>query len=270
MNPIAVYEFTLKKQDKQNENEIIKILYPTIVKKISFQLEKSDEGYEHYQGRISLVKKRRMKETLDVLKPHFPDIHISPTCNNGLTENFYTTKEDTRIDGPWTEKSYVYVPRQIREIVDLKPWQKSVVLLSRIWDTRTINIIVDTEGNIGKSTLTTYMGIHNLAKQIPFCNDYKDVLRMVCDMPTSGCFIIDMPRAIRKEKLYQMYSAIETIKSGYAYDERYHFKDKYFDCPCIWVFTNIIPDETLLSRDRWRKWEIINEELKKFDPLMMR
>ena len=154
--------------------------------------QEGDEGYKHYQGRLSLVKKRRINEALNVLKPFFPTIHISPTSNNGLEENFYTTKEDTRIEGPWTEESYKYIPRQIREIVDLKPFQKSVVLLSRIWDTRTINIIIDQSGNIGKSTLTTYMGIHNLGRQIPFCNDYRDILRMVCDMPTTSCFLIDL------------------------------------------------------------------------------
>ena len=28
-----------------------------------------------------------------------------------------------------------------------------------------------------------------------------------------------------------MYAGIESVKSGYAYDDRYSFKDKYFDCP---------------------------------------
>jgi len=68
--------------------------------------------------------------------------------------------------------------------------------------------------------------------------------------------MFDMPRAMNKDRLYQFYAAIETIKDGYAYDDRYHFTEKVFDCPNIWIFTNRMPDTTLLSTDRWKFWEI--------------
>lgn len=261
--PIYHYDFTLPKDD-YSHSELIDILYPSIVKKYCFQLEEGDSGYIHYQGRISLIKKRRLNEILKIIKPLLEKIHISPTSKNGLENNFYVMKQDTRLKGPWsdTDEKPAYIPRQIREIENLHPWQCSVLEKSREWDTRSINIIHDTGGNIGKSTLATYMGVHKLGKQIPYCNDYKDILRMVMDMPTASCYLIDMPRAICKDKLFQMYSAIETIKSGYAYDDRYHFKDKYFDCPNIWVFTNVLPDANLLSQDRWKYWEVKNGELR--------
>jgi len=262
-SPIYHFDFTLPK-DELDHTTIIDILYPGIVKKYCFQLEQGDSGYLHYQGRISLVKKRRLNEILKVVKPLLEKIHLSITSNNGLENNFYVMKNDTRIEGPWadSDEKPVYIPRQIREIKNLHPWQEKVLELSLLWDTRSINIIHDTEGNIGKSTLATYMGVNKLGKQIPYCNDYKDIMRMVMDMPTSSCYLIDMPRAICKDKLFQMYSAIETIKSGYAYDDRYHFKEKYFDCPNIWVFTNVLPDPGLLSTDRWKYWRINAGELK--------
>lgn len=255
------YDFTLPKGELTHD-EIIEILYPNIVKKYCFQLERGDSGYEHYQGRISLVKKRRTSETIKLIQPLLEGIHISPTSNNGLEGNFYVMKLDTRIDGPWADTDEkIYVPRQVRGIT-LLPWQKTLIEKSGEWDTRSINIIHDNEGNIGKSTLVTYMGVHKLGRQIPYCNDYKDILRMVMDMPTATTYLIDMPRAINKDKLFQLYSAIETIKNGYAYDDRYHFKEKYFDCPNVWVFTNVLPEEGLLSKDRWKYWGVKNGELK--------
>jgi len=264
-SPCAVYDFTLPADD-WTAKQIIDKLYPNICKKYTFQLEKSNSGYLHYQGRISLIKKRRLNEALKLIKPHFEKIHLSITSNNGKEDDFYCLKEDTRVEGtvPHSDTDPVptYMPRQIREVEKLYPWQLEVIAKSKIWDTRTINIIWDTSGNIGKSTLVSYMGVNNLARQLPFCNDYKDIMRMVMDMPTSQAYLIDMPRAINKEKLFQMYSAIETIKGGYAFDDRYHFKDKYFDCPNVWVFTNSLPDAELLSADRWKYWEVKNGELR--------
>ena len=48
-------------------------------------------------------------------------------------------------------------------------------------------------------------------------NNYKDLMRMICDTPTSKCYLIDIPRSIEKDKLYGMFSAIEEIKGGYAW-----------------------------------------------------
>jgi len=173
---------------------------------------------------------------------------------------FYVTKDDTRVRGPWADTDVVvYIPRQIREITELYPWQEQVIKMSKKWDTRRIHCIIDSVGNNGKSTLVGYMRAHNLGRKLPFSNDYRDIMRMVMDMPNSNCYIIDMPRAINKEKLYQLWSAIEEIKGGYAYDDRYSFREKTFDCPQIFVFMNTPPDETLLSRDRWKKWYIDEE-----------
>jgi len=261
MTQIFTYDFTLP-QDSFKHNDIIDSLYPMYIKKYSFQLEKSDSGYIHFQGRFSLLKKRRPNEAITLFKPLFEKIHLSPSSTNSLKECFYVLKADTRIDGPWCDTDEkIYIPRQIREIQELRPWQSQLIDKSKVWNTRNIDIVIDNNGNIGKSTLATYLGVHKLGRVIPYCNDYKDLLRMTYDMPVTSCYIIDMPRAISKDKLYQFYSAIETIKSGYCYDDRYSFKERYFDCPNIWVFTNTIPDETLLSKDRWRFWEIQNNSL---------
>lgn len=76
------------------------------------------------------------------------------------------------------------------------------------------------------------------------------------DAPTSKLYLFDLPKALKKEHLYQFFAGVEEIKNGYAYDDRYSFKEKYFDCPNIWIFTNTAPDRLMLSADRWRFWQI--------------
>lgn len=267
MNAVAVYDFTLKatQDDYSSQGSAIKEALSDLAKKYAFQLENSDNGYVHWQGRISLIKKRRMAEAIKLFhsKDIFSNIHLSMTCNASADNDFYVLKADTFVEGQrYKDTDEVrYIPRQVREIAKLYPWQQYIVDNANVWDTRSINILIDTDGNNGKSTLVTYMRAHNIARKLPFCNDYKDVMRMVCDMPTSRCYLIDMPRAINKERLFQLYGAIEEIKSGYAYDDRYKFTEKIFDCPNIWIFCNVVPDLDMLSQDRWKFWNIKDNEL---------
>ena len=90
-------------------------------------------------------------------------------------------------------------------------------------------------------------------------------MNMVMDRPISQCYFIDMPRSLPKTKLNQFYSGIEELKNGHAWDARYHFKEKYFDSPNVWIFANEIPDKNLLSRDRWLIWEIRDNLLEYYD-----
>lgn len=230
-----------------------------------FQLEEGEGGFRHFQTRFSLKTKKRLNELLGKLPQHHGK--ASPTSKENMNNNFYVMKEDTRVDGPWTEKDCIMnIPRQVRDII-LKPWQQTMKDMLHVWDTRNINYIYDINGNIGKSTFITFCGVYKLGKRIPLCNDYKDILRMVYDMPKLGAYFIDMPRAIKKEKLYQFWSAIETVKDGYCYDDRYEFKDIYFDCPNIFVFGNTLPDKTLLTADRWVFWHVVDERLERYEPL---
>ena len=86
-------------------------------------------------------------------------------------------------------------------------------------------------------------------------------MRIICDTPTASAYLIDMPRALKKDKLFGFYSALETLKDGYAYDDRYRFVEKVFDCPNIWVFSNCMPDPDMLSIDRWRIYSVVNNSL---------
>lgn len=244
-NAICSWDFTIGEEHVTQKD--LKEWLKEVSKKWTFQLEKgSISGYSHYQGRLSLKVKARKVEK------KWEQIHFSPTSTENSENDFYVSKSETRIEGPWKNTdTEIYIPRQIREIETLMHWQKYVISKSDIWDTRKINIIVDPKGGHGKTILKGYMRAHNLGRPLPFCNDYQSLMRMVMDMPTARCYIIDIPKAINKDRLYQLYAGIESVKDGYAYDDRYSFKEKYFDCPNIWVFTNTVPDLEMLSSDRW-------------------
>lgn len=256
---LAVYDFTLSRKFCESRHELLKCLKEW-AKHYTFQLEESDNGYVHWQGRMSLIKPRRLGEFkkliqgLDVIGK----MTVSPSSNESLRgECFYTMKADTRIEGPWSEKDQpLYIPRQVRECPNLRPFQQAIIDNIGVWDTRTVNFVYCKSGNNGKSILVSYLRCHGLARCLPPVNDQRDFLRMVCDLPTATMYVVDMPRAMKKEKMLGFYSALETVKDGYAYDDRYTFKEKHFDCPNIWVFGNHMPDVTLMSRDRWKFWTI--------------
>ncbi|AXH76322.1 MAG: replication protein [Circoviridae sp.] len=259
MNAVCGYDFTISCKICDDKDKVIRYLNK-VAKKWTFQQEKGANGYLHFQGRLSLKVKKRLTE----IKTEFP-IHFSITSSYNAGNDFYVTKDDTRVEGPWSNTDEViYIPRQIREIEELRPWQKTVINSLSVWDTRSVNMIYCSEGNIGKSILVGWCRAHKVARALPPVNDHKDIMRMVCDLPTSRSYLIDMPRSMNKDRLYGFYSGVETIKDGYAYDDRYSFTEKVFDCPNIWIFSNTLPDETMLSNDRWKIWCVENMELVKY------
>lgn len=266
-NALAVWDFRVNADGLTYQD--IKTGLAGIAKHYVFQLEKGDTGYLHFQGRISLMKKRRAEEKHILLKlfDKWQPNYLAPTTTDNKGNVFYVMKDDTKIEGPYTDKDVdVYIPRQIREITDLRPWQLKIVEDAKKWDTRTINLLFDPNGNNGKSILKTYIGVYGIGRSIPFTNDYKDLMRMVMDTKKMSLYIIDIPRALKKDHMYNFFAGIETLKDGYAYDDRYVFKEEYFDCPNIWVFSNMVPDMSYMSNDRWKLWRIVDGDLKEYDP----
>lgn len=231
-----------------------------------FQLEKGEEtGKLHFQGIISLKTKRTKPECLKIM-PNLPE-YFEPVCNKNLaggSEAFYVTKEDTRVEGPWSDKDQeIFIPYQYEGLENsLYPWQQ------HIWDTATdrepriVNLILDRRGCQGKSTLAALMELHGRGIDLPPVNDAEKLIQSLADILIATenrdpkCVFIDIPRAMKQDKLHGVYTAIEQIKKGKVVDVRYSYKQWWFHSPQIWVFTNTVPDATYLSADRWRLWAI--------------
>ncbi len=254
-------------------------LLPRVAKKFCFQLEKGDtRGYRHWQGRVSLHKKRRKDEIMPIwltIFDKFPNF-FEPTVEkeHHKGEMFYQQKIDTRLEGPWTDRMKPsYVRKRFRNAT-LKPWQDAILRTSSKDgnDDRCVNVLICRNGNIGKSFVCDYCSDHKLAIEIPsIVNDGKEILQAVCGILLSqenrepGLMYLDMPRAMNKDRLNGIMTALETIKRGKVYDFRYKYTEWLFESPAIWVFTNMTPDRTWLSADRWKFWKVIDNELTPFE-----
>jgi len=142
-------------------------------KKWAFQLEQGEKnGYIHYQGKCSLIKKKRYGELWNMIKTTREDdpteldtffwAQWQPSVT-GNTSNFsYEMKIDSRIEGPWTDKirvkheEPVFIPRQLRHITTLYPWQQTIVDSRDIFDERGVDCVIDRKGREGKSTVINY------------------------------------------------------------------------------------------------------------------
>lgn len=259
---LATWDIRYNASTFDNENDLFDTI-KGIAKHYVIQLEEGDSGYKHYQGRISLIKKRRKQEKHLLLKlfKDYPPNYLEPTSNPEHLKGdaFYMMKEDTRVDGPWTDKDEVIpltAQMKIFNSFTLRLYQIALKEMACNFDMRKIDLVYDPNGNIGKSLFSEYLEYNGLAEEIPPFRLMDDIFQWVCSRPIKKCYIVDMPRGMKKDKLGDFYSGIEIIKNGVAYDKRYNAKKIRFDRPRIFVFTNMLPEFSLMSADRWNVWKV--------------
>jgi len=230
--------------------------FATHCKKYAFQLEVGKGGFRHFQCRISLKTKSR-KSTLLTSEFCKFGMHISVTSAANRDNDFYVMKEDTREDGPWTDKDKSPLRTVNKmEAEGLYPWQTSIIEKVAAYDDRTLHVIINREGNIGKSALCKYLYTKYDALPVPPMKDEKDLMQYCMCFEPKKLYLFDLPKSMKKKNLYGLYSGIEQIKNGFMYDTRYHGKMRYIDEPNIVVFTNCPPKMSYLSRDRWKLWTV--------------
>ncbi len=198
---------------------------------------------------------------MNEIKADFP-IHFSITSKANIGNMFYVEKDETRVQGPWTDMDQeVYIPVQYRQYVNsLLPFQDTILNMPVDW--RVVNLIIDFDGNNGKSVTAALGELLYNGVDLPFCNDGNMLIQTVCDIIEGqkerhpGPFFLDLPRAIPKVHMAGYFTACEQIKKGKVWDCRYKYKKWWYDSPNVWVFTNMMPDLSYLSADRWKLWEI--------------
>lgn len=245
MSRCCVHDFTSSAKNGSSHDEILTWLKENC-KKWCFQKEKGENDYEHYQGRFSLKKKAYAKDIVH------PFSHLTITSKENTNNNFYVLKKETRIAGPWKDDD-PYIPKAVRE-TNLYPFQQKV--RDHRDNDRIINVVINEGGAGGKTHICKYIDTNRLGTAIIPMKGHKDIMRQVMNQPKTELYVIDIPRAFPKKDLAELYAAVESIKDGYAYDDRYKFKKEWFEPPTIWIFTNEEPKEAWLSKDRWRLWTI--------------
>lgn len=255
-NACAVWDYTIP--EKSIECETLKKWCKLNCKAWCFQMEKGEGGYIHWQVRVSLKTKTRT--------PPKPVIgcNFSPTSDENKDNFYYVSKEETRIGECYKDTDPdIFIPKQYRNILDkLKPFQKEILDSRNKDNFRKINFLYDEKGNIGKSSIAALAEILYGGIDCPPINDCKELMQiMACecidsDNRSPGIVFIDLPRAMDKERLFGIFTAIEQIKKGKLYDTRYHYKKYWINSPEIWVFSNSMPDINYLSADRWTFYKV--------------
>lgn len=268
MSDLYVWDFTLKYNEDVDVN-LLKDNLREVCKRWVFQLEESDNGYIHYQGRISLIKRKTLSSLIKLFSNFdaWTQAHFSPTATANTKSFSYVMKLDTRKEGPWADTDKIIVETKQMKLFKswgLLEWQHDLIKTVSKFDLRFIDLVYDPTGNAGKSLLTEFMEIHHNAEEVPPFRLMEDIFQWVYGRPTALTYIIDMPRGMKKDKLGDFYSGVEVIKNGVAYDKRYTAKKKRFDRPRIIIFTNTLPEFDLMSKDRWKVWIIDNNKLKEY------
>lgn len=261
MSQVRFWDFTLNNPTCSAKD--VRMFLRQLAVNWTFQEEKVST--RHFQGRFKLRKPKKELEVVSLLKGGpLQGAHVSMTSTNGSRTFNYTMKIESRTDGPWNEKDAeeIPLPRQLQGINQaLWPWQQKIWDSCAVFNERQINIIYDPHGNIGKSTICQYMDYKKRAMRIPPLTDFKECIQMVMGKGASQAYTIDMPRAMKKDRLGEFWTFIEQLKSGHVWDTRYNYREMWMDSPTIWVFTNTLPNFELLSRDRWVLWEVRDKDL---------
>jgi hypothetical protein len=270
-NEVRGYDFRYNADAFSDADSLRELLKP-IAKFYVFQLEEGATGYRHWQGRLRLIKKRRKHSALRLFPKGLAPQYFEPTVvTEFLTgEAFYQMKEDTRVDGPYTDRDPPppVITKQM-ELFDkwgLLPWQETLKQQVSTFCLRSIDLVYDAVGNAGKSLFTEHMELKGHSEEVPPFRLMEDIFGWVASRPIAKTYIIDMPRGMKKDKLGDFYSGIEVIKNGVAYDKRYSAKKIRFDRPRVIVFTNTLPCLSLLSADRWNLWIINDKKLESYKP----
>lgn len=208
-----------------------------------WQLERAESGYIHWQCSFSLKKKQR----ISWLKSHCHPTAFFDGMNNQTAAFNYCDKAETRIDGPF------YHPQPIRLMADplkgltLKPWQLDILdIVSKPADRRTIHWYWDNIGNVGKTTFAEHLKVTRSGVRY-VSGSSKDIKTAV--RPTDTIVIWNIVRSVEN---YVSYKAIEEIKDGLFFKEKYESDDVVMHAkPHVIIFANFPPRTDALSADRW-------------------
>ena len=136
------------------------------------------------------------------------------------------------------------------ETVVLNPRQRELIDAIENQNDRQITWIFDPIGNTGKSFWSKYMIVKY--KAIRFTNAKTADLAYAYN--GEPIVIIDLSRSTRDRVNY---GAIEDLKNGMLFSGKYKSKTKIFSrAPKIIILTNVRPNLSAMSRDRWdiRDW----------------
>lgn len=250
--------------NQTSEEELLGVLRDLCSKWVYQKEAGKENGTLHYQVRCRTRERKSLSVHRTIFGKRLPGSFIRPTAKDThQAKNFnYVMKEDTRVAPPVKESDSVANPPPLTVVARLMrgrtlyPWQTTLKEIMQKWYEREIHLLYDPNGNLGKSAFIELMEYEGYCYDLPAMNSMEDVMQAVMCIGYRKCFTIDMPKSICKKHLQGMYSGLEILKNGVAYDKRYTFRKIRMERPTIIVFTNCLPDFSWLSMDRWKIWVV--------------
>jgi len=279
---LATFDVTVPVAHYDDYREIAALLQ-TVAKRWVFQKEQGEEtGYVHWQIRLSLQKRTRWssfaKEVMPVIDGKWSV--TSSACVEKSNMFNYVMKVQTRLEGPWKDtdadlRPPPVVTSQLKNFMehDMYPWQQAALEKAQAYNERHLHYIYDPHYNSGKSIFCEFLEYRMLGEEIPPFNNMEDIMQFVMCQHTAKCYLFDMPAAMKKDKVSQLYSGLEMLKNGFLYDKRYNGKKRRIDRPQVFVFANNLPQLGLMAPDRWqifyitplKNLEVYNESIHPYD-----
>lgn len=207
--------------------------------------EIGEGGYQHYQCRV-VFKTEKDEQHLHKIFAGWG--YVSPSH----VRDFKYCEKEGRFYRSWEKVLNRFVD------LDLLGWQKQIINELSQQNERQITVIVDPNGNNGKSYLTKFLVANRICNIVPCLGDYKDMMR-ICMAKAGTGYVIDMERTQDPKKALGLWTAIESVKNGYLFEDRYNFRDMWIEPPKVLVLTNDNPPINALSRDRWQIFGITHQ-----------
>lgn len=214
--------------------------------KYAFQHEVGESGTHHLQGVVYFESAR----TFAQMKQLHSKAHWEKTlCLKGAIGYCCDIKKRAVPSDIWV-KGWT-LPKQLKLITDLYPWQQKIVdLVNTEADERIVYWFWEQKGNVGKTALQKYL--LNKYPRTHFFSGGKanDIaFQVIKNKWEPELCIFNFPRTAEGAVSY---NAIEQLKDGLVFSSKYEGGVKMFNSPHILIFANWLPDVTTLSADRWK------------------
>lgn len=265
---LCVFDVTLKADASNVTVDGIKQWLKKIAKRWVFQKECSTGDYTHFQIRLSLKKKCTEGTMIKLYRAQWGDgtgkVSITSQSEADMAiisgDMFYVQKEESRVDGPWSDRDAVptYVQERFKK-VNLRQWQQDLIQKCKMQlaqkNDRNIILVMDATGNNGKSFLRGYAKQRLGWVTVPStCMTTQEMIQYLCSndkIPEGwhGVILMDVPRATSQKHWYTLARGLETIKQGELYDGRYKMQEKIIEPPVMVVFVNKEPPAEVMSSD---------------------
>lgn len=240
--PSKYWCFTLNNWSK-TQLETLETLFKTLADAWVIGQEIGESGTPHLQGYVEFKQKVRPVETIGM-----KEIHWEKRRGTSEQASLYCMK-----DGNYTQSGINIRAKLVDPLegLELKPFQKEIIELCKTKpDNRSIYWYYDEEGCAGKTTLAKHICMNYKAIYLSGkAADIKYAITTHLENKDIDVVIFDF---VRSSENYISYEAIEAVKNGIFFNNKYESGMCMFNPPHVIILSNFEPDTSKLSKDRWR------------------